>query len=107
MQFAGNVGDHLVFSAVPRFSYDKDDTTANLQTGYIKTNINNMEIQVGKEAMWWGEGIRGTRSFTNNAPALTSIKLTNIDTLRPSRQKKSQLHRDFKCYQKILIPFRC
>jgi len=83
LRLEGNVNSHLVVSASPRMSYDKlNNASSDLESGYAKTNINNMEIQLGKDPMWWGQGSRGSLLLTNNATPQTAIKLSNIDPLR-------------------------
>jgi hypothetical protein len=80
----GNVNNHLVVSATPRFSYDNlNEANSDLESGYIKTKVNNVEIQLGKDPMWWGQGSRGSLLLTNNATPQTAFKLSNIDPLKP------------------------
>jgi len=80
----GNVNNHLVVSASPRLSYDKvNEASSDLTSGYVKTNMNNVDIQLGKDALWWGQGSRGSLLLTNNATPQTAIKLSNIDPMKP------------------------
>ena len=80
LRIEGNVNDHLVVSASPRISYDNvHNTSSSLESGYVKTKVNNVEIQLGKDPMWWGQGYRSSLLLTNNAAPQTAIKLTNID----------------------------
>lgn len=80
MRVEGTLNDHLVVSATPKFTYG-DDTHSDTQlaAGYIKTNINNVEFQLGKKAVWWGPGNRGGLILTNNAQPQTSITIGNVD----------------------------
>lgn len=71
----GSLSPGLFASVTPRYGSGSD---TSIESGYIKTHINNLAIQVGKDAMWWGQGLEGSRSLTNNAAPLTSIKLSNI-----------------------------
>ena len=71
----------LVASVTPRVATNRDSTDVSLTAGYVKTQLNNVEIQVGKEDAWWGQGVRGSRSLTNNAAPVTSLKLSNIDAM--------------------------
>lgn len=83
MRIEGKPKDNLVVSLTPRFSYDDDSKAdADIQAGYIKTNINNVQIQVGKDAMWWGQGEHGSLLLTNNATPQRAIKLSNIEPVK-------------------------
>lgn len=81
----GNVNDSLVVSATPRMSYDKlANTSSSLESGYVKTKINNVEIQFGKDPLWWGQGSHSSLLLTDNATPQTTIKVGTIDPLRPA-----------------------
>ncbi|MBP2645629.1 MAG: Capsule assembly protein Wzi [Firmicutes bacterium] len=80
LTLAGSVNENLLVSVTPRVKVG-DNTSAEIQNGYVKTKVNNMEIEVGKEDAWWGQGTRGGRSLTNNAEAVTSLKLSNMDAI--------------------------
>ncbi|HWR45819.1 capsule assembly Wzi family protein [Sporomusa sp.] len=80
MRVEGTLNDHLVVSATPKFTYGTDThSDTQLAAGYIKTNINNVEFQLGKKPVWWGPGNRGGLLLTNNAQPQTGITIGNID----------------------------
>lgn len=84
LRLEGYVDDNLVVSATPRLTYDDNKhTDTELAAGYIKSNINNVEIQFGKQPVWWGQGNRGGLILTNNAEPQTSLKLSNVDPMHP------------------------
>ena len=79
----GNVGEAMVFSATPHLSYSKStDLSADLEAGYFKTHLRNFQIQLGKEAMWWGQGQWGSLALTNNSEPFTALKFSNLEPLR-------------------------
>lgn len=55
------------------------DNTAevDLLKGYGKLSKWNVEIEAGRDSLWWGQGYRGTLLMTNNAAPLNMIKLSN------------------------------
>lgn len=61
---------------------DKDDKF-DLHSGYIVAWLKNLEIEVGKDAFWWGPGRHGNWVLTNNAPAFDLIKISNAVTGEP------------------------
>jgi hypothetical protein len=83
LRVEGELSDDFVISATPRIMRNDDDT-ANFswESGYLKTHIRNLEIQVGKDPMWWGPGLRGSLPLTNNAAPITGIKLSTIDPIK-------------------------
>jgi hypothetical protein len=79
----GSFGSDLVVSITPRFSYDDaNQYSDSLLSGYFKTRINNVEIQFGKDPMWWGQGAHGSLALTNNSSPQTGIRFSNIDPIR-------------------------
>lgn len=75
-----NLGESLVFNAVPRLGPDHDgDFAAGLDTGYLKTHLGNFQIQLGKAAMWWGPSERASLILSNNSEPFTTLKLSNLE----------------------------
>jgi hypothetical protein len=75
--------DFLVLSATPRLSYDEvNDGSVSFESGYLKMSFGNLEVQLGKDAMWWGPGLWGTLPLSNNASPLKVIKLSNLEPIR-------------------------
>jgi hypothetical protein len=80
---AGTVNDHLAFGLTPRFSYDREeDGSADLTCGYLQTRLGNLGIELGKDALWWGPGERGSLPLTNNATPRTVLKLSNLEPIK-------------------------
>jgi hypothetical protein len=64
---------------------DGDTKEVRLQKGYIKLTFGNLELEAGRDALWWGPGYRGTLLMSNNAQPFDMIKLSNPQaTLLPS-----------------------
>jgi hypothetical protein len=80
---AGAFGNYLLVSLTPRFDLNEEDDPVSLESGYFKTHYRNLQIQLGKDALWWGPGERGNLGLTNNARPLTSIQLSNLEPIRP------------------------
>ncbi|MGD8399339.1 MAG: capsule assembly Wzi family protein [Bacillota bacterium] len=79
----GNCQDHLVFSLTPRFSCDQaKDGSSELKAGYLKTGFGNLQLQLGKDARWWGPGQRGSLPLTNNAKPQVTLELANLEPIR-------------------------
>lgn len=79
-QLAGKLGPDVAVALEPRFSYNDDQQgDAALTSGYVKTRINGMAIQLGKDPVFWGHGATGSLILGNNMTPLTSIKLSNLE----------------------------
>ncbi len=49
-----------------------------VEEGYGKLQLFNVELEVGRDHMWWGPGYDGSLMMTNNAPGFDMIKLSNF-----------------------------
>lgn len=79
-ELSGQIAPDLALALVPRFSYDNDrNGKAYLDTGYLKTRIGNVGIEVGKQPIFWGYGHTGSLILGNNTTPLTMIKLNLIE----------------------------
>lgn len=83
LQLAGKLGSRALASLTPRLDLrNGEDADADLEAAYIKTAWGNWELQAGKDPLWWGPGLRGTRALTNNAPPVAGVKISTIEPLR-------------------------
>ena len=81
IRLEGKVAPSLVASLTTRADSDLDDHLS-FPSAYIKTHINNVEIQMGKDSMLWGQGSRGSLLLTNNATPRKAITLSNIEPIQ-------------------------
>jgi len=77
------LGEHLSFFLHPEWRYrehqfsPEQNEDVKIVEGYLKINITNLELEVGRDSLWWGPGYHGTLLLSNNAQALDLIKLSN------------------------------
>jgi hypothetical protein len=73
--------DHLAFYVQPLVILQSigDDTDADvrLHKGYAKGQLGPIELEVGRDTVWWGQGFHGTLLFSNNARPLEFVKVSN------------------------------
>jgi len=55
-------------------AYDED---IKVIEGYLKLNIGSLELELGRDSLWWGPGRHGSWLMTNNAEPFDMIKLSN------------------------------
>jgi len=58
-----------------------DETGARvaLRESYAKLRLWNLELEAGRDHLWWGLGRRGSLLLTNNAEPFDMVKLSNPD----------------------------
>lgn len=80
LEVEGRLDNWLLLSATPHLIYnDDEDVTYSWESVYLKTHIGNMEIFLGKDAVQWGQGVRGNLLLSGNSTPQTILKLSTID----------------------------
>jgi Capsule assembly protein Wzi len=74
--------------AEPLVLYTPDENRMSLQKGYIKLGGGGLELEVGRDANWFGPGYRGALTLTNNAKNLDLVKLSSPEPLDVAWVKK-------------------
>ena len=74
---------YLSFLVEPQFMFSSDDsaTTFRLNKGYLKVGGGPLELEIGRDANWFGLGERGNVTLTNNAQNLDFIKLSSPEPI--------------------------
>lgn len=57
-------------------AFEHEDTRLDLEKGYLKAEGLNVELEVGRDSLWWGPGYNGDLLMTNNARPFDLIKLS-------------------------------
>jgi len=78
----GVIANHLAFYLNPEFRYSKgqfsgNDSRVTLLEGYGKLEGFNLELEAGRDSLWWGTGFHGSLIMTDNAKPFDLIKLSN------------------------------
>jgi len=55
----------------------KSNVGITLNKGYVKLGGNGLELEVGRDGNWFGQGFRGTTVLTDNAANLDMLKLSS------------------------------
>lgn len=56
---------------------DDPDAKVELRESYVKLVLWNLEVEGGRDHIWWGPGRRGSLLLTNNAEPLDLVKVSN------------------------------
>ncbi|MCF6157489.1 MAG: capsule assembly Wzi family protein [wastewater metagenome] len=78
----GNMGDFLSLYYQPEIFFNEDTTQGRLRIGYAKLTFWNVELEAGRDSIWWGPGFRGSMLFSNNAPPLDQVRLGSAEPFR-------------------------
>lgn len=75
----GYITDKVSGLVEPALLYSKIDssTTIKLNRGYVKLGGDWLELEIGKDENWLGQGYRGNITLTNNAENFTLVKLSS------------------------------
>lgn len=90
LQSQARAGKFLSFFVQPTFIFNQhhgigNDGTRNevrLHKGYAKLTFANIELEVGRDSLWWGPGYHGSLLMSNNARPFDIIKLSNPEPVR-------------------------
>jgi hypothetical protein len=55
---------------------------ADIYKGYLKAGYKNLELEFGRDTLWWGPGAQGDLVVSNNAPPLNLVTLTTPEPFR-------------------------
>lgn len=78
----GTAGNHVAYAITPRADLFAGDNSARLVNGYVKTHIGAVEVQAGKDELWWGPMHQSSLNLSNNMNALTGVKVTTINPVK-------------------------
>lgn len=59
-----------------------DDNRIRMNRGYVKLGGGGIELELGKDENWLGQGCRGTITLTSNAENFTLVKLSSPEPVR-------------------------
>lgn len=76
----GRLAGNLLLSLSPRLAVTGDSAAASMNAAYAKIGLGQVEVEVGKDSLWWGQGFRGSLLLTNSAPPLNLAVIRWKDT---------------------------
>lgn len=74
----GRLWNHFSLYFRPIFkAFESEGTQLDLEKGYLKLEGFNIELEAGRDSMWWGASYNGNLLMTNNARPFDLIKLSS------------------------------
>lgn len=74
----GTLFDTFAFYLHPEYAGPAEsDNDVDLVEGYGKVQIGSIELEAGRDSLWWGPGHHGSILMSNNARPLDMLKITN------------------------------
>ncbi len=87
VQGEARLGSFLLVEARPLLQIqngDESEADVSLLDGRAVLQLGGLEVSVGRQSLWWGQGRHGSIVLTNNAKPLDMIRITNpTPTLLP------------------------
>lgn len=77
----GFVKDKVSLLIEPDLILTPESDRMSLQKGYVKVGSGGLELEVGRDANWFGPGFRGALTLTNNAKNFDLIKLSSPEPI--------------------------
>jgi hypothetical protein len=77
----GYLKDKVSLLVEPLILAEPDSQRVNMQKGYIKVGSGGLELEVGRDANWFGPGYRGATTLTDNAKDFDAVKLSSPEPL--------------------------
>lgn len=60
----------------PEYRFD-DSSRTEIKTGYAQADLWGLEVEAGKDSLWWGPGYHGSLILSNNAEPFEMVKVTS------------------------------
>ncbi|MGQ9695006.1 MAG: capsule assembly Wzi family protein [Thermodesulfobacteriota bacterium] len=74
----GRLWNHVSFYYRPLFSSRQGENAhLELEKSYLKFELFNIELEVGRDSLWWGPGRNGALLLSNNARPFDMLKFSN------------------------------
>lgn len=73
------IGDVLTFYLQPELHANEEFWQARLSSGYVKLTLWNVELQAGRDSLWWGPGYNGSLIMSANAPPLDHVRIGSAE----------------------------
>jgi hypothetical protein len=78
LQGEARLWNHFSLYYQPIFkAFEGEGARVELEKGYLKAEAYNVEIEAGRDSLWWGPGRNGALLMTNNAPPFDLVKLSS------------------------------
>ncbi|MDI6754545.1 MAG: capsule assembly Wzi family protein [Thermodesulfobacteriota bacterium] len=78
LQGEGRLWNHFSLFYRPILKvFENEGGEVQLEKGYLKVGGAKIELEVGRDSLWWGPGYHGALLMTNNARPFDMIKLSN------------------------------
>ena len=77
------IGDSFSFFVQPEGRLREGESMGRLVVGYAKLTLANVELEVGRDSLWWGPGYHGSFMLTNNSLPLYMVKISAAEPFIP------------------------
>lgn len=79
-RFQYTLGENFSILTTPIYENSNNQQDLQVHDTYARMNISNINLTIGREALWFGVGKGGTILLSNNAKPLTIARISNIES---------------------------
>jgi len=76
------LGRYLALELKPSVTSQEGGTYLVLKKAALKLTISNLELEVGRDSLWWGPGYHGAMLVSDNAQPFNFFKLSSAEAFR-------------------------
>lgn len=76
------LGLHLALEIEPSVTFREGGTFLVLKKAALKLTVSNLELEVGRDSLWWGPGYHGALLVSDNAQPFNLFKLSSAEAFR-------------------------
>ena len=76
------LGRHLAAQFEPSVTSREGGTYLVLKKAALKMTVSNVEVEVGRDSLWWGPGYNGAMLVSDNAKPFNLFKLSSAEAFR-------------------------
>jgi len=77
LETEARLGRYLLINWRPLVLFDGEGASLTTLQGTAALGLGPVEISVGRQSLWWGQGRHGSLILTNNAKPLDMVRITN------------------------------
>lgn len=89
------INDFLAIEIEPSARFQKDTEDFDVETGYMKLSFWNLEVEAGRDTLWWGSGYHGSMLLSDNAYPLDMVKVGSAHPFMLPWEKLGKWNIDF------------
>ncbi len=76
------INEYFSFVVTPAYTNSRDENGFELHDTYARATYKNVNLTLGKEALWMGPSHSGTLLLSNNAKPIDMLRISNVESFK-------------------------